>query len=219
MARTIAIGDIHGCLASLDALLAAIDILPGDTLVPLGDFIDRGPASRQVIDRLIKLSEQANVVPILGNHEEMMMMAGTGVGPELEFWLECGGAATLASYGGLEEVPPEHIEFLAGCRPWYETEKHLYLHAGYVPELALPEQPPDILRWTALSSIPLPHCSGKQVIVGHTAQHSGEILDAGHLICIDTYCHGGGWLTALDPESRHFWQADEHGTCREGDLE
>ncbi|MFM7929512.1 MAG: metallophosphoesterase family protein [Pirellula sp.] len=73
MTRTIAIGDIHGCLRAFDALLAAIDLQKTDILVPVGDYIDRGPDSKGVIDRLIELREQTQLFPLMGNHEEMML--------------------------------------------------------------------------------------------------------------------------------------------------
>jgi len=61
---------------------------------------------------------------------------------------------------------------------------------------------------------PGPHVSGKTVITGHSSQKTGEILDLGHLVCIDTYSHGGGWLTALEVQSRHLWQANQQGELR-----
>ena len=75
MGRTIAFGDIHGCIAALDALLSEIDPIADDTLVFLGDYIDRGPDSAEVIRRVIGLQQTCNVVPLLGNHEAMMLMA------------------------------------------------------------------------------------------------------------------------------------------------
>ena len=77
------------------------------------------------------------------------------------------------------------------------------------------EQPALMLRWESLrDTIPGPHVSGKTVIVGHTSQKGGEVLDLGHLVCIDTYCHGGGWLTALDVKTREVWQASQAGEVR-----
>jgi len=62
--------------------------------------------------------------------------------------------------------------------------------------------------------LPASHCSGKTAIVGHTPQRSGEVLDGGHVLCIDTYCFGSGWLTAFDVDSGQLWQADKHGKLR-----
>jgi serine/threonine protein phosphatase 1 len=96
--RTIAIGDIHGCARALATLLDAIGPAQEDTLVPLGDFIDCGPDSREVLDQLIALSRRCHLVPILGNHEEMLLAAALS-SSALKEWLFCGGKQTLASYG------------------------------------------------------------------------------------------------------------------------
>jgi serine/threonine protein phosphatase 1 len=222
--RTIVIGDIHGCSAAFRTLLDAIEPAPDDTLVTLGDYIDRGPDSRGVLDLLIGLDEQCRLVPLLGNHEELLL-AALSYRDALEGWLKCGGAETVLSYGwkpggprrGLAGlIPEQHWTFLAGCRPFYETPTHLFLHAGYEPELPLEEQKPEALRWRVTDrATARPHCSGKIAVVGHTPQHSGEVLDLGFLLCIDTNCHREGWLTALDVESRRIWQADKTGRLRE----
>jgi serine/threonine protein phosphatase 1 len=99
-------------------------------------------------------------------------------------------------------IPAEHLEFIKGCRDYFETVQHFFLH----------EQKWGGLRWASLPPIPGRHCSGKVAIVGHTPQRSGDILDLGYLKCIDTFCHGGGWLTALEVEpGRGVWQANEAG--------
>src|SRR5262245_28876628 len=95
--RIIAIGDIHGCATALRTLLEAIKPGPDDVLVPLGDYIDRGPDSRDVIDSLIGLQAQCTLVPLLGNHEEMLFTARLSKG-DLRFWLNFGGDETLRSY-------------------------------------------------------------------------------------------------------------------------
>jgi serine/threonine protein phosphatase 1 len=133
-------------------------------------------------------------------------------------WLSFGGDATLASYGaaGPEEIPAAHVAFLEQCHPWYETEGHIFLHAGYLPHLPLKKQPPEVLRWTTIGDPPPgPHRSGKIAIVGHTSQRSGEILDFGYLKCIDTRVYDEGWLTALDVQSGEIWQADKAGNLRQ----
>ncbi len=215
--RTIAIGDIHGCLAALDALIEAIAPRPEDTLVPLGDFIDRGPDSRGVIERLIGLSDRTHLIPILGNHEEMLLRVLAGDAP-LEWWRQYGGTETLDSYGfkrSLSVIPPHHVAFMRACREWHEDAASLFVHAGYVADEPLNHQPAEALRWQSLDErFPAAHVSGKTAIVGHTSQKDGEMLDAGYLKCIDTYCHGGGWLTALEPATGRLWQADRDGTLR-----
>src|ERR1700730_14881921 len=98
MTREIAIGDIHGCSKALAALLDAIQPGPEDTIVTLGDYIDWGPDSRGVLQQLIELEERCTLVPIRGNHEEMLLAAREGRS-DLGYWLKFGGRETLASYG------------------------------------------------------------------------------------------------------------------------
>jgi serine/threonine protein phosphatase 1 len=212
--RIIAIGDVHGCLAALEAVLAAIRPQPNDTLVMLGDYIDRGPQSRGVIDRLLALRAQCQLVTLLGNHDQMLVLICEGMPELIADWRLFGGDATMASYGGLvpDSLPPEHLMFLRSCRLFYETQRHFFVHGNYLPELPLEEQPPPVLLWDSLRRrLPSPHYSGKTAIVGHTAQKNGKILDLGHLICIDTWCYGEGWLTALEVNTGEVWQADKLG--------
>jgi serine/threonine protein phosphatase 1 len=221
--RTIAIGDIHGCSLALRALSDAIDPGPEDLLVFLGDYIDRGPDSRGVLEQVIALRERCAVVPLLGNHEEMLLAALSN--PEaLRGWLACGGTAAVRSYGWApggprrrlaDLFPEEHLFFLQTCRDFYENETHLFVHAGYVPDLLLDRQPAEALRWRVTDAqTTRPHCSGKVAVVGHTPQRGGEVLDLGFLKCIDTNCYRGGWLTALEVEAGKVWQADAQGRLR-----
>ena len=219
-ARTIAIGDVHGCAAALDALLSAIAPKPDDTIVTLGDYVNRGPASRGVLDRLIALRSQCHVVSILGNHDQLFLECLTGRDRLKSMWLRMGGEATLASYGtkrDMSAVPKAHVDFLKDCRNYYETDTHIFLHANYDAKLPMDRQPLETLRWDSLrDTIPRAHFSGKTVITGHSSQKSGEILDLGYLKCIDTYCYGGGWLTGLDVNSGMTWQFNRDGLPRTG---
>ena len=98
MPRTIAIGDIHGCSIALTALIDAIVPQSDDTVVTLGDYVDRGIDSMGVLDQLIELGSRCNLVPILGNHDQMMLHARDGKS-DFQFWLNCGGDSALDSYG------------------------------------------------------------------------------------------------------------------------
>ena len=219
--RIIAIGDIHGCLLALNAILEQIEPERDDVIVTLGDYVDRGPDSRGVLDRLIALAGECKLVPIMGNHDDMFLQARNCT--QLSAFLTMGGLTTLASYGAssppdLSKVPEEHFAFLERCVDYFETETHIFLHAAYLPHLPMSEQPGLALRWESLrDGIPDPHYSGKIAIVGHTSQRSGEILDLGHVKCIDTRCYGGGWLTALDVHSGQVWQANKEGRLRHRD--
>jgi len=215
MPRTIAIGDIHGCSQALDALLGAIGPAADDTIVALGDYVDRGPDSRGVVERMLALAKECRLVPLMGNHE-VMLLDCIERGYADPAWLTYGGKETLESYGGgLEKIPPQHLAFFRGLLPYFETDTHIFLHANYQYDMPLAEQPAYLLFWEHLHlSLPPRHESGKTAIVGHTSQKSAEVLDLGHVVCIDTFCHGGGWLTALDVDSGKVWQADRAGQLR-----
>ena len=213
--RTIAIGDIHGCSAAFRSLIQAISPQPQDTLVTLGDYVDRGPDSRGVLDLLLKVEKTCRLVPLLGNHE--LMVLDVLQHPEAEEpWKQCGGLPTLRSYGGsLKKMPPEHLAFIRRCKRYYETATHFFVHANYDAHVPLDEQPDNLLFWEHLHfSPPAPHDNGKTAIVGHTSQIVGEVCDLGHVVGIDTFCHGGGWLTAMDVATGQLWQADLKGRLR-----
>lgn len=210
MNRLIAIGDIHGSSYALGQLLKAIDPQPTDTIVTLGDYVDRGIDSKGVLDMLIALSIDCHLVPILGNHDVMMFRARNS-SQDLYDWFGIGGQVALESYGeptDLRQVPETHFRFLNSCVPFFETKSHIFTHANYDPMLPFAQQSPDMLRWKSLRDyVPGPHISGKTVVVGHTPQP--KVLDLGYLICIDTGCAIGGRLTALDVETGQQWQTSE----------
>jgi serine/threonine protein phosphatase 1 len=215
--RTFAIGDIHGCLAALEALLAAIRPRADDTIITLGDYVDRGPECRGTIQRLIDLGRQCRLIPLLGNHDDMMLKVLDGRGDLYVDWLLFGGSSTLLSYNTdrPEEVSPAHVEFLRGCRLFYESQQHFYLHGNYLADVPLSDQLPEVVLWDSVKARrPGPHCSGKTAIVGHASQKSGEVLDLGYLKCIDTWCYGEGWLTALQVDTGQMWQANKAGKLR-----
>ncbi len=206
--RTIAIGDVHGCDQALLELIAQVRPTAQDTIVTLGDYVDRGPNSRGVLDVLIQLRSQCHLVPLLGNHEQMLFSARASHAMT-EQWLRFGGQETLNSYGpdGIGNVPAIHWSFLESCRLSFETATHLFFHANYAADRPANEQDEDTVLSVSLSQVvPAPHISGKQAILGHSAQSGGRILDLGHLKCIDTDCWNGGFLTALDVVSGEVWQ-------------
>jgi serine/threonine protein phosphatase 1 len=215
--RTIAIGDIHGCLAALKTVLNEIRPNGDDTIVTLGDYVDRGPDSCGVLEALIALDKQTRLVPLLGNHDELMLAICRKHTYFMQYWLHFGGDATLGSYGASEPagVWPAHLEFLDRCRLAFETDVHLFVHANYDADAPLDRMPRRVLLWESLKDrVPGAHVSGKTAIVGHSAQRSGEILDLGYLRCIDTWCYGNGWLTAMDVQTGQVWQADRSGRLR-----
>lgn len=221
--RTLAIGDIHGCATALRTLLDAIALTPEDTLVTLGDYVDDGPDSNSVIGLLLRVERKCNLVPLLGNHEQMMLEARHS-DERMTEWLRCGGGATLKSYrrandtGQLSDVPDAHWKFLeTRCVNYFESQKHFFVHANAYPDMDLDAQPEYMLRWEQLHDA-TPHQSGKIMVCGHTSQKDGKILDLHHAICIDTRACKGGWLTCLDVDSRKFWQANQEGELKTGRI-
>ncbi len=217
--RLFAIGDIHGCLTALQALDRELAFSEDDTVVTLGDYVDRGPDSRGVIDFLLGLRMRCHLVALRGNHEIMMLQARYDRSM-LFSWVACGGESTLESYGaaGFEDVPESHWDFLTGTERCYETEHDFFVHANVCPDLPLEEQPDDNLFWEHLGGSVRPHVSGRRMICGHTRQTPGLPLDLGHAVCIDTNACGGGWLTCLETESGIYWQANQQGELRRGCL-
>ncbi len=202
MSRTIAIGDIHGCAQALAKLIEMIRPSRDDTIVTLGDYINRGPDSPGVLDRLIELQGECRLVPLLGNHEEMLLSA-------LKHSLAEGTINDFA-----EALPARHLEFLGGCAEFYEVETHFFVHANYRPDVPVNQLDRQTRHWLSLRDYtpPKAHCSGKVAIVGHTPQ--SEILDLGYLKCIDTRCWSGGWLTALEVVGGRVWQVNAQGKPR-----
>lgn len=213
--RIIAIGDIHGCSVALSALIKVLAVKPNDTIVTLGDYVDRGPDSKGVLNQLIELGQYCRHVPILGNHDQMMLDARYDPG-QREYWLRCGGRIALDSYcdgGTLDDVPADHFRFLEQCAAYFETDTHFFVHANYDASVPLDCQSEHELRWLSLREfIPPAHESGKIAVVGHTPQP--DVLDLGYLIGIDTGCWKEGWLTALDVHTCQNWQVDKYGVLR-----
>lgn len=214
--RTIAIGDVHGCSKALRAVIEAIQPTSEDRLVFLGDYVDRGPDSRGTIDYLIELESAFDTVFLKGNHEILLEgILSRTVDPVR--WLQMGGQTTLVSYGGLlDSFPASHREFIDRCLPYFEMEDNFFVHANYLPDKLLREHSPETLHWEHLHDrFPKPHISGRTAWLGHSPQFDGEILDVGHMVCIDTYCFGGKYLSAVDIDTRAVWQADKQGMMRQ----
>jgi serine/threonine protein phosphatase 1 len=224
--RTLAIGDIHGCATAFDALLARVRPRLEDLVVTLGDYVDRGPDSKGVIQRLIDLQSRCRLVALKGNHD-LMMLDARGDPERYHTWFHCGGKQTLRSYGAdlhwdffQESVPPVHWEFLEACVSYHETDTHFFVHANAYAEIPLDEQPDLMLHWEKLEpSQWRPHESGKTMVCGHSAQREGAPLVLDRAVCLDTWVYGAGWLSCLDVKTGRYWQANEGGETREAWLE
>lgn len=216
MSRLLAIGDVHGCTLQLDALFEAIRPTADDTIIFLGDLVDRGPDTKGTVDRVIAWSRSHRVICLRGNHEILMTTAKEHLA-ERKMWFSVGGSETLASYSRfpgrlakLDDVPDEHWAFFDHFHAYYETDQAIFVHATLDTARPLDDQTDETLYWSKLEG-PIEWPGGKTVICGHTAQKSGRVLDLGNTICLDTYAYGGGALTCLDVLSMTCWQADLRG--------
>lgn len=217
--RILAIGDIHGCSIALRTLLDAVQPGSDDILVTLGDYVDRGPDTRGVIDTLIALEKTTQLKPLTGNHEVLFLDALIEQ-VDRDAWLRVGGRETLASYTSQGQppswdgVPQEHIEFLTHrCLRYWESDRNLFVHANANAVFPLNEQSDDWLFWTRFEDS-YPHVSGKTMICGHTAQKEGCPAIRPQAVCLDTWAYGGGWLTCLDVGSGEITQANQAGHIR-----
>lgn len=215
--RLLAIGDIHGCDTALNLLLDALNIEADDTVVVLGDAVDRGPGTKQVVDRLLKLRERCQMVFIKGNHEEMFLDAHAG-GEWFSTWLMHGGQEAISSYeGDLQNVPEEHLEFLASGLKYWQTDREIFVHANLQAGVPLEQQSGQWLRWTRLTAMEPPWPTGQRVICGHTPQMTGDPLVFPGWVGIDTMAYAPqGWLTCLDVMTDVIYQTNQAGQMRTG---
>jgi serine/threonine protein phosphatase 1 len=214
MNKIFAIGDIHGCLEKLEELVEKMAVdRQRDTLVFIGDYIDRGKSSREVVSYLIRLQgEYQNVICLRGNHEQMFMDYLEGVNEGL--YLGNGGRATLDSYGILlsddiearkAKIPPEHMNFFQSLLPYYETDQYIFVHAGLRPEMPLCDQAIDDLLWIRFEFIENENDFGKTVVFGHTPMKN--LLINRNKIGIDTGAVYGGKLTGVELPEIKIYQA------------
>lgn len=231
--RTFVVGDVHGQSQKLRRLLAQLHARaePGDTLVFVGDYVDRGPNSRIVVDLVLEQTDglwPGTVIALRGNHEEMMLDYLTGA-PRFDpsMWLENGGLETIHSYTGAwnpralaDAVTPEHLDFLDATRLWYADANGIYVHAGIPPGLSPEEAGPEVM-WIREPFLESDYAWDRVVVFGHTPQFDraavGPLTDREHLpwrpldrpekIGVDTGAGWGGPLSAVMLPEREFFSA------------
>jgi serine/threonine protein phosphatase 1 len=207
-----AVGDIHGMRDPLERLLAQLPLEPDDHLVFIGDYVDRGPDPRGVVDVLVRLRESRRCTFLMGNHEAMFLSWLGWSGPGYfgaEAFLRNGGDTTLASYGCAPDaelrLPPEHERFFRDLVLYHMEDPYLFVHAGLSRDAlqlsdakyALDREKPRDLLWQR-STADLPHSLGVTVIYGHTPMPDMEVRwNLPYSIGIDTGAVYGGKLTAI----------------------
>jgi serine/threonine protein phosphatase 1 len=211
MKKIFAIGDIHGCYDRLKALMEKIPIdCSRDTLVFIGDYIDRGPHSVEVVDYLIHLKKRVpEVIFLKGNHEDMLDKFITGA--DRFTYLLNGGQQTLDSYltkpvqSEFFPIPPDHMEFFKSLRLFYETEEFIFVHAGLRPRVPLKSQNTEDLLWIRNKFVSTKYDFGKRVIFGHTPLK--KPLVEPNKIGIDTGAVYGNALTCVQLPDLVFFKA------------
>ncbi|WP_303759216.1 metallophosphoesterase family protein [Sphingobium yanoikuyae] len=225
--RVYAIGDIHGRLDLLDQLLGmlvadnALRPARQRCLVLLGDLIDRGPHSAQVIERVRALHGSGGDIRLLkGNHEEIFVMAARGDQGAVSFFRRIGGMETLASYGlplslsadmddraiahwMMNYIPRADVDFLDSFVDHLTVGDYLFVHAGIRPKVPIAEQRPSDLRWIRGDFLNHGGRHDKMVVHGHSI--TPEVENLANRIGIDTGAYYSGRLTAIGLEGADRW--------------
>lgn len=212
-----AVGDIHGCYDLLQELVDSIcydarSVAGRRILVTLGDYVDRGPKSAEVMDWLCGPDPEGfERISLAGNHE-LMMLEFLDKPNVSSRWLELGGFETLASYGvdlqrflraGQRErqamlkasIPPAHVDLLRKLPSLLITPRALFVHAGLRPGVELTEQSDDDLLWIREPFLSEVVEQGPWIVHGHTPV--SKPIAAGKRICVDTGAFATGVLTAV----------------------
>ena len=211
--KIFAIGDIHGCAEELESLLSQLPIEKNDTIVFLGDYIDRGPNSKKVIDLILELKKGQNIVCLMGNHESMAIdFIKDPSSAQAGLFIMNGGSATLASYtltGDHFLIPDEHIAFYQNLELFYETKDYFFVHAG-VPNVPLKkinsEEHALEMLWVRSSFHKSKYKWSKTIVHGHTVVDEVEISKK--RINLDTGCVFKGKLSAIELPSQKIYQVN-----------
>jgi serine/threonine protein phosphatase 1 len=225
--RVYAIGDVHGRLDLLTALLDSIDRddagrdVARTRIVLLGDLVDRGPQSKQVIDHLIERDWHGREVAMLkGNHEEVFLLTLAGDLEATRFWLRIGGAETMISYGTpaeliesgdpldiaedfMRRVPSGHVAFLQSMGDSLVIGGYCFVHAGIKPGVPIDRQKPADLRWIRDRFLDYEGSHGAMIVHGHSI--ATEVENLHNRIGIDTGAYASGKLTSVGLEGDQRW--------------
>ncbi len=211
MEKIFAIGDIHGSYDQLLDLMAKLPIdFANDTLVFIGDYIDRGPCSVEVVDYLIDLKKRVpGVIFLKGNHEDMLQKYLDGT--DRFTYLLNGGQNTLDSYLSRKiqsdsfPIPADHMDFFNSLQLYYETEAYIFVHAGLRPKVPLESQQAEDMLWIRDKFIYSKYNFGKPVVFGHSPLE--KPLVESNKIGIDTGAVYGNTLTCVQLPDIVFFTA------------
>lgn len=175
--RTYAIGDVHGRLDLLSQAFALIIDDAGERgadVVCLGDYVDRGPDSKGVIDLLMSspLRDRDTLVCLMGNHEQLMLGAATGCKASESCWMGNGGVQTAISYGS--SIPADHLNWLSELPLLHQDAHRIYVHAGLMPGYGPDQQDPEWCLWIRDRFLREQGGWSKHVVHGHTPQWDGK---------------------------------------------
>lgn len=216
MGRLIAISDIHGCCSTFNALLTNINFTPEDHLVLLGDYIDRGPGSKQVLDLILSyLKKGYHITMLKGNHELMLLDAFDDETLVTRF-LRAGGDLTLKSFGvsAVHEIPQTYIEFIKSFKDYHIEQNYIFVHAGLNFSIPNPFEDREALFWMRGMVVDPLLINYKTVIYGHTPIPLNEIRammeerNKSYKVDIDNGCvfdrEGMNHLMAYFPDENYF---------------
>ena len=216
-----AIGDLHGCPDELEVLLDHLGPAGDDTLVFLGDYVDRGPGVRLLMDRLVELrSEPVGTIFLRGNHEDMLLSYLDYGGRHGSAYLANGGAETLRSYGippdvagrsAAAMIPPSHLQFLLDLALSFARDRYLFVHAGIRPGTPLEEQDEEDLLWIREEFFTREHPLPYTIVYGHTPDREARIHLPYH-VGLDTGLVYGNKLSCLDCTTERLLQVRRGGT-------
>jgi serine/threonine protein phosphatase 1 len=208
--RLFAIGDIHGCIDQLVKLVeSTINVCMDDRIIFLGDYIDRGENSREVIEYILNLKKNGlNVITLIGNHESMLLDALRDESRQYN-WLFNGGSYTLDSFGiaSLSELDGEYVEFFQSLQYFFSFGNFIFVHAGFNNSIPYPFEDTNAMIWTRNELYTNPAFNDKVIVHGHTpvalevcrqmAKQESKVIniDTG---CVYSNLPGFGYLTALE---------------------
>lgn len=185
MGRLIGISDIHGEYDKLCAVLEKISPSQNDTLIFMGDYIDRGAKSKEVVEKIISMQEVCKCVYLIGSHEYALLHSATDDYYNYLFW-NYGGVQTVESYGSFENILKIHGDFFRGLKFYYLTDEYLFIHAGIKPEIPLENQNETDMVYIRKEFYGQKHPLKQKIIFGHTEFNKPQIQP--DKICIDTGC-------------------------------